>query len=47
MGKETIVLRELAPSMIERVAGKHGRGRDDAGDGMLVDTLLIAAASWI
>ena len=47
VGEETTVLREFTPSMIERVAGKHRRGRDKASDGMLVDTLLVAAASWI
>ena len=47
MGKETMVLRVFTPSMIECVAGKHGRGRDKASDGMLIDALLVAAASWI
>ena len=47
VGKETMILRAFTPSMIERVAGKHGRGGDKASDGMLIDALLVAAASWI
>ena len=47
VGKETMVLRAFTPSIIERVTGKHRRGRDKASDGMLIDTLLVVAASWI
>lgn len=47
VGEETMVLCEFTTPMIERVAGKHGRGRDEAGDGMVIDTLIVTAARWI
>ena len=47
VGKETMVLGEFTPFMVERVTGKHRRGRDEASDGMLIYTLLVVAASWI
>ena len=47
VGEETMVLREFTPSMVERVAGKNGRGRNEASDGMLIYTLLVTATSWI
>ena len=47
VGEETMVLCKFTPPMIERVAGKHGRGRDVASDGMMIYTSLVTAASWI
>ena len=47
VGEETMVLSESTPPMIERVAGKHRRGRDITSDGMLIYTLLVTAAIWI
>ena len=47
VGEETMMLCESTPPMVERVAGEHRRGRDEASDGMLIYTLIVTAASWI
>ena len=47
VGEETMVLCKFTPPIIERVAGKHGRWRDEASDGMMIYTLLVTAAIWI
>ena len=47
VGEETMVLCKSTTPVIESVAGKHGRRRDEASNGMLIYTLLVTAASWI
>lgn len=47
VGEETMVLCEFTTPMIERVAGEHRGGGDEASDGMLIYTLIVTAASSI